>query len=155
MGSMPPRSKTAILWASILSFLALPPWIAFMYRAWPRTKGISSSWQRSASQYQANRHSQATTSPSRKGGDGAEKGVGAGTDGLVQADGTVGIEEAEGKGPGVQIAAAVESVLLVVESHHGLRGRGAWLLVTPVYPLRRGHDEYPTAAADRRGIRDL
>jgi len=26
---------------------------------------------------------------------------------------------------------------------------GNWLLVTPVYPLRRGHDEYPTAEADR------
>jgi hypothetical protein len=24
-----------------------------------------------------------------------------------------------------------------------------WLLVTPVYPLRRGHDEYPPAEADR------
>src|SRR5437867_12405189 len=34
---MPPRSNTAILGASILSFLALPPWIAFMERAWPRT----------------------------------------------------------------------------------------------------------------------
>src|SRR5262249_7884719 len=27
---------------------------------------------------------------------------------------------------------------------------GAWLLVTPVYPLRRGHDEYPVVAADPR-----
>src|SRR5437764_14062500 len=25
---------------------------------------------------------------------------------------------------------------------------GDWLLVTPVYPLRRGHDEYPLAGAD-------
>jgi hypothetical protein len=25
LGNIPPRSKTAILWASILSFLALPP----------------------------------------------------------------------------------------------------------------------------------
>jgi hypothetical protein len=26
---------------------------------------------------------------------------------------------------------------------------GDWLLVTPVYPLQRGHDEYPSATADR------
>jgi hypothetical protein len=32
---MPPRSKTAILWESILSFLALPPWMAFIASAWP------------------------------------------------------------------------------------------------------------------------
>src|SRR5438552_3597896 len=34
---------------------------------------------------------------------------------------------------------------------------GDWLLVTPVYPMRRGHDEYPGAAADRgrdHGMRD-
>src|SRR5918996_58491 len=47
---MPPRSNTAILWASILSFLAWPPWRAFIYRACPRTKGIPSWAQRSASQ---------------------------------------------------------------------------------------------------------
>src|SRR5262252_9372337 len=56
------RKSTAILCASILSFLALPPWIAFMYSACPRTKGIFCLAHRSASQYQvkmafhANRH---------------------------------------------------------------------------------------------------
>ena len=39
-GDVPTEQHGQILWASILSFLALPPWIAFMYRAWPRTKGI-------------------------------------------------------------------------------------------------------------------
>ena len=39
-GNMPPRSSPAILPASMRSFLALPPWIAFMYRAWPSTKGM-------------------------------------------------------------------------------------------------------------------
>ena len=62
---MPPRSRPAILSASMLSFLALPPWMAFMYRAWPRTKGMFSRAQRSASQYQANMHSTATTRSSR------------------------------------------------------------------------------------------
>src|SRR6266508_5980994 len=32
---------------------------------------------------------------------------------------------------------------------------GYWLLVTPVYPLRRGHDEYPGAAPDRGRITAL
>src|SRR5262249_25962864 len=36
-------------------------------RACPRTKGMPSAAQASASQYQANMHSQATTSPSRNG----------------------------------------------------------------------------------------
>jgi hypothetical protein len=39
----------ATLWASILSALALPPWMAFMYSAWPSTKGASCSWPSSAS----------------------------------------------------------------------------------------------------------
>src|SRR5919106_588603 len=47
---MPPRSNTAILGESILSFLAVPPWMAFIARAWPKTKGIPSRAQRSASQ---------------------------------------------------------------------------------------------------------
>jgi len=53
------------LCASILSFLALPPWIAFMYSAWPRTKGMPSWAQRSATQYQVKMHSTATTTSSR------------------------------------------------------------------------------------------
>src|SRR5439155_26834085 len=59
-----------------------------------------------------------------EGSDGAEKSVRAGPDGLVQDAGAGSIEDAESKGPGVPIDAAVESVLLVVESHHGLRVRG-------------------------------
>jgi hypothetical protein len=39
-----------MLWASIVSFLAFPPWMAFIERAWPRTQGIPSWAQRSASQ---------------------------------------------------------------------------------------------------------
>src|SRR5262249_17046276 len=83
-----------------------------------------------------------------EGLDGLEEGVGRGGDGVVEDGGAVGVEDAEGEGPGVEVDAAVESVLLVVEPHHGLRGMGDWLLVTPVYPLRRGHDEYPAVAAD-------
>src|SRR5687767_12008280 len=49
---MPPRSRSAMFWASIVSCVALPPWIAFMESAWPSTTGIPSRAQRSASQYQ-------------------------------------------------------------------------------------------------------
>src|SRR5918999_5590457 len=47
---MPPRSNTAILGAAIVSFWALPPWLAFLESAWPRTHGMPSRAQRSASQ---------------------------------------------------------------------------------------------------------
>src|SRR5215210_3681214 len=62
---VPPRNSVAILCASIRSFLALPPWIAPMYNAWPSTKAMPSRLHRSASQYQVNMHSTATTRSSR------------------------------------------------------------------------------------------
>ena len=64
------------------------------------------------------------------GSDGAEEGVGSGGDGLAEGDGAGGIEDAQGDGPGVEIDTAVEPVLLVVESHHGLRVEGYLSLVT-------------------------
>ena len=57
VGKVPPRIRLAILCESILSFFALPPWMAFMYRAWPKTNQILLSSQKSAIQYQANMHS--------------------------------------------------------------------------------------------------
>ena len=63
----PASQQPAILWASILSFLALPPWMAPMYSACPSTKAIPSRAHRSATQYQANMHSTATTRSSLKG----------------------------------------------------------------------------------------
>jgi hypothetical protein len=62
---MPPRKSTAILWAPILSFFALPPWVAFMYNAWPRTKGMFCWLHRSVTQYQVKIHSTATAMSSR------------------------------------------------------------------------------------------
>src|SRR5258708_36816510 len=59
------------------------------------------------------------------------------------------VENAEMERSCVQVDAGVEFVLLHVVSHRGLRVRecaGCWLL--PVYLARRGHDEYPNAAAD-------
>jgi hypothetical protein len=56
--------------------------------------------------------------------DGLEERVGAGGDGPGEGGLAGGIEDAQGEGPGVEIDAAVESVLLIVEPHHGLRVRG-------------------------------
>jgi len=95
-----------------------------MYRACPRTKGIFCSWQRSASQY----HVLAV------GGEGVEDGLGRSGDGEAGDDLSLGVEDAEGEGPGVEIDAAVESVLSVVEPHHGLRVEGCWSLVTSSMP---------------------
>jgi GNAT superfamily N-acetyltransferase len=64
-GISPPRSRPAILCASIRSFLALPPWMAFIYKSWPRTKGRPFQVQRSASQDQVKIHSTQTTRSSR------------------------------------------------------------------------------------------
>jgi hypothetical protein len=66
-----------------------------------------------------------------------EKVVGSGFDGACE-DGLAGaIEDAERQGPGVQIDAAVESVLLIVESHHGLQVRGLKLATSSVPDVKR------------------
>src|SRR5262249_14819936 len=69
-----------------------------------------------------------------EGSDGVEEGVGAGGEGLVEDDGSGRVENTEGGRPGMEIDAAVESVLLIVESHHGLRVRGYLSLVTSSMP---------------------
>jgi hypothetical protein len=66
--------------------------------------------------------------------DGAEEGVGAGGDGLLEDESASGVEGAQGQGSGMEIDAAVESVLLVVESHQGLRVRDYLSLVTSSMP---------------------
>jgi hypothetical protein len=52
-------------------------------------------------------------------------------------DGSLVVEDAEGQGSGVEIDATVESVLLVVESHHGLRVKGYLSLVTSSMPAAK------------------
>src|SRR5262249_55904303 len=70
-----------------------------------------------------------------EGGEGATDGLGGRRDGAAEGDGAGGIEDADGEGPGVEVDAAVESVLLVVESHHGLRVRGYLSLSTSSMPV--------------------
>src|SRR5215831_15844052 len=127
--------------------------MAFLYRAWPSTKGISSFRQRSASQYQANRHSQATARPWRKGATAWRKswGLAAMVWARAVAPWASGMCRdrvlAWRSTPQENRCCWLENLIMVSEE------RGDWLLVTPVYPLRRGHDEYPGAAAD--GGRDV
>jgi len=59
-----------------------------------------------------------------EGGEGVADGLGGGSDVAAEGDGAGGVEDADGQGPGVQVDATIESVLLIVESHHGLRGMG-------------------------------
>ncbi len=56
---------------------------------------------------------------------------------LVQDDQASLVEDAQVHGPGVQIDATVESVLLVVESHHGLLGYGWGLSPHRGWPTTR------------------
>src|SRR5437588_4078538 len=108
----------------MVSVLVLPPWIALRYSAWPRTKGICSAAHRSASQYQANRHSQPTTRPSRKGANTSRNRSCSGGSVASSATPPGLVEYAQRQRPGVQIDAAVKSVLPGVEVHHGLLGDG-------------------------------
>ena len=66
-------------------------------------------------------------------------------------DGPAAAEDADGERPGVQVDAAVESVLPGVEPHRGLPVQGL-KLVLQVCLSNRGHDEHPAVAADGAGI---
>jgi hypothetical protein len=60
----------------------------------------------------------------RYDGMGGKDGVRAGGDGVVEEDDALGVENTECDGSGVQVDAALESVGLGAEPHHGLRGMG-------------------------------
>ena len=55
----------------------------------------------------------------------------------LEEDGAGSVEDAQGQGPGVEVDAAVESVLLVVEPHRGLRVRGLKLATSSVPDAKR------------------
>src|SRR5215831_5878686 len=114
---MPPRKSTAILCASILSFLALPPWIAFMYSACPRTKGILCLAHRSASQYQVKMHFHANRHVFSVGGYRFKEQLRGTRHVSVQHDLALRIQDTDVHRSGMQIDSAVVSVLLSVKSH--------------------------------------
>jgi hypothetical protein len=72
-----------------------------------------------------------------EGSDGLEEGVRVSGVSLLSDDGSLVVEDAKGQGSGVEIDAAVESVLLVVESHHGLRVDGYLALATSSMPTAK------------------
>src|SRR5437879_1450207 len=77
--------------------------------------------------------------------DDLEEGLGVAGDILVDKLVAGLVNDADIHRPGMQIDAAVKSVLSCVESHHGPPSEGTnvlgvWKL--PAYLLRRGHDEY-------------
>ena len=97
--------------ASFLSHLVFWPWTAFMAQAWPRTKGIFSSRQVSASQCRpAAVHALAGDEEAvAEGSDGAEEGVGVGGQVPGEDDAAIAVEDDDEQGPGVEIDAGVES----------------------------------------------
>jgi hypothetical protein len=71
--------------------------MAFMYRAWPRTKGIFSSRQAAVGEPVPGEHAlTGDGQPVAEVRDSAEEGVGAGGDGLMQDDGSGSVEDAQG-----------------------------------------------------------
>jgi hypothetical protein len=66
-GSRPRRRRTAVLSAARRSCGAVPPWIAVIERACPRTQGMPAWAPRSVRQAPGNRHATATTRSSRSG----------------------------------------------------------------------------------------
>jgi hypothetical protein len=91
--------------------------MAFMYRAWPKTKGIPSWVQRSASQVPGEDALDADNQVFAVGGNSFQKRFGPCLHIPVQHDLTVLIQDAEIHGAGVQVDPAVKLVLLGVESH--------------------------------------
>jgi hypothetical protein len=64
------------------------------------------------------------------------------------------VEDADVHGSGMQVDAAVATVLSIVEFHHSLPVKRVTAVVVwqlPAYLMNRGHDEYPDAAPDRGG----
>ena len=143
--------------ASFLSHLVFWPWTAFMAQAWPRTKGIFSSRQVSASQCRpAAVHALAGDEEAvAEGGDGVEEGVGVGGQVLGEDDPAVMVEDDDEDGPGVQVDAGVESGAGGgLEAAHGeglrfgvVRRGGGWV-PPPIFAGESLH-EYPSATADR------
>jgi hypothetical protein len=105
-----------MLWASIWSFFALPPWMAFMERAWPSTKALPSRAQRSASQVPREAAFDAHDEIVPVGRHGLEKWFGSCLHVSVQHKLTVLIQDTERHGAGVPVATTVKFVWCSVES---------------------------------------
>ena len=122
---MPPRSSRASFSASIVSFLVLPPWIAFRYSAWPSTKGMPSAGAQIGEPVPGEQALAADDQAVAVGRQRGQEVVGFRRQRRLRARSRrLASSDAERHGPGVQIDAAVESVLSGVESHHGLLGVG-------------------------------
>jgi hypothetical protein len=88
-----------------------------MERAWPRTKGIPSRAQRSASQVPGEEAFDADDEILPVGGNGFQKGVGGRLHIPVLTDLSILVQNAEIHASGVEIDATIKLVLLGVESH--------------------------------------
>ena len=116
-GSIPPRRSAAIFGESLVSFVAFPPWRAFMERACPRTKGRPSSAQRSASQYPGEQALDGDDNPRSIRGHGFQERPPGRFLMTVHQDLLDLVEDAGVHRPGVPVDAAVKWVLSGVKSH--------------------------------------
>jgi hypothetical protein len=115
-GRLPPRRRTAIFWASIVSCVAWPPGLAFRSRAWPQTQGIPSWVQRSARQVPGEEALDADHQVFAVGGNRLQKRCGPCRHMAVPHDRTVLSQDAALHGAGVPVDPAVKRVWLGVES---------------------------------------
>jgi hypothetical protein len=96
---------------------ALPPWLAGMERAWPRTTGLPSWAQRAASPVPGAQAVDADDHLLPVWGNGLETGVGGGLPLPVQAALARLVKEAQVHGPSVPVEAPVTRAWLGVASH--------------------------------------
>src|ERR671919_1621145 len=113
---MPPRRSTAIVWASMVSRFAWPPWMACIERACPRTNGSPSWAHRSASQVPGEETFNRDHHLFTRGGNGLEPRLRGGGQIAMHHEVTILVQEAHVQAPGMQVDAAVKLVWLGVES---------------------------------------
>jgi hypothetical protein len=112
----PPRRSTAIVWASMRSVLVVPPCMAFIDNACPRTHGMLSRAQRSANHYHVKSPFDADDQIGAVGRDGLHQRFwGSGPVPVEQPRSLLGYNTAI-HGASMQIDAAVKLVRLSVEA---------------------------------------
>ncbi len=114
-GSRPPRCSPALLWASIRSCWAWPPWLAFRSRACPRTQGLPSWAQRAARQGPGAAAVDADPHVLPVGRHGLEDWSRGGVPLAVEQDLAVLRQDAAGQAAGVQVDTPGNVVLLAGE----------------------------------------
>src|SRR5919106_2778212 len=143
---MPPRRSTAIVWASMVSLFAWPPWMACIERACPRTNGSPSWAHRSARQVLGEETFNRDHHLFTRGGHGLEQRLRAGGPMAMHHDLTVVVQNTDVHGASMQVNAAVTWVLLGGEAHEVSSSAGL------LFPLPAVPPGYAEEGASRGGL---